>query len=582
MAFKRLVRFAVGDRVSFGDLLSETGSTYKVRKLTGDPFTKLQPTEEIVNVDKLNVPKYPPIFVKPADALAGPFETIDIHPDAREMLDYEGELTVVVGRDAKNISEEEALDYVLGYTAGNDLSARNFQIPEASGMQFGYSKSFDQFGPIGHTIVAASEIPDPQNLRLVTRVNGQVKQQTSTNDMIWSVQQIVSHLSRGMTLRKGTVIMTGTPAGVGFFNKDFLKAGDVVEVEIEGVASVKNEIRPASRRHLYASSPPEHQITSCIVTIIQKTETTSASRTFGRGNNAIWCSFSISGPSPTKVFQAGTCIIGPTQRKSRFNVRIAEGSIPDNSQGGTGVLHVTPPTTESGLEGPPAATLHPVSPSVSSPSTSNIATIRTPSNYELGRVGTATVSGGNDLNVSAGFDFPITYSQDTGVDLQVNEGLDLSGVPSVELESGWVSWLMGDKFDLDAVNSSLLQATAGEFLAVDRMPDENPVASDSFGAGPQATGAGLVPSGDAIREKWHTNCEQSTSGAISPDPANDRNQIDDTYRHELAMRLEQRVQTGILPSTTFLVSFAPFFLHGMTPSLWKSYKGIRRKKGIKD
>lgn len=110
-------------------------------------------------------------------------------------------------------------------------------------MQFGYSKSFDQFGSIGHTIVAASEIPDPQDLRLVNRVNGQVKQQTSTNDMIWSVQQTVSHLSRGMTLRKGTVIMTGTPAGVGYSNKEFLKAGDVVEVEIEGVASVKNEIR---------------------------------------------------------------------------------------------------------------------------------------------------------------------------------------------------------------------------------------------------------------------------------------------------------------------------------------------------
>ncbi|KAJ5443842.1 uncharacterized protein N7458_007714 [Penicillium daleae] len=231
MAFKRLVRFAVGDSISFGDLLSDNGSTYKVRPLTGDPFTKLQPTEEVVQVDK------------PADALAGPFDTIDVHPDAREMLDYEGELTVVVGRDAKNVSEDEALEYVLGYTAGNDLSARNFQVPEASGMQFGYSKSFDQFGPIGHTIVAASEIPDPQDLRLVTRVNGQVKQQTSTNDMIWSVQQIVSHLSRGMTLRKGTVIMTGTPAGVGFFNKEFLKAGDVVEVEIEGVASVKNEIR---------------------------------------------------------------------------------------------------------------------------------------------------------------------------------------------------------------------------------------------------------------------------------------------------------------------------------------------------
>ncbi|KAJ6054688.1 hypothetical protein N7444_003786 [Penicillium canescens] len=177
MVFKRLVRFAIGDRISFGDLLSVNGDTYKVRRLTGDPFTMLMTTEDIVQVDELLCPiDHTPfiIFVKPAHALAGPFDTIEIHPDAREMLDYEGELTVVVGRDAKNISENEALDYVLGYTAGNDLSARNFQLPEASGMQFGYSKSFDQFGPIGHTIVAASEIPDPQDLRLVTRVNGQI------------------------------------------------------------------------------------------------------------------------------------------------------------------------------------------------------------------------------------------------------------------------------------------------------------------------------------------------------------------------------------------------------------------------
>lgn len=159
------------------------------------------------------------------------------------MLDYEGELTVIVGRDAKNVSEENALDYVLGYTAGNDLSARNFQLPEASGGQFGYSKSFDKFAPIGHTIVAAQKIPDPQTLRLTTKVNGVVKQETSTGDMIWGVRQIISHLSRGTTLRKGTVIMTGTPSGVGYFRKEFLGHGDVVEVELEGVASVKNEIR---------------------------------------------------------------------------------------------------------------------------------------------------------------------------------------------------------------------------------------------------------------------------------------------------------------------------------------------------
>lgn len=248
-----------------------------------------------------------------------------------------------------------------------------------------------------------------------------------------------------------------------------------------------------------------------------------------------------------------------------------------DSQEGTGVLHAAPPPAESGLEGLPAATLHPVSPSTPSPSTSNIATIRTPSNGTIERVGLATVPVSNDTNVSSAFDFPISLPQDPGCDFQVNESLNLSDLPSVELDSGWISWLMDDKFDLDAVNSSLLQATTGDFFAVDRMPDENPLATDSFNAGPQAPDAGLVPSGDAIREKWHTYCGQGISGAILPTPANDRNQIDENYRHELAMRLEQRVQTGILPSTTFLVSFTSFFLHGLPPSFRMEYKRIRKE-----
>lgn len=189
------------------------------------------------------MPTYPPVFTKPADALAGPFEPIEIHPDAQSLLDYEGELTVVVGRDAKNVSEKSALDYVLGYTVGNDVSARNFQLPEASGGQFCYAKSFDKFAPIGHTIVSSDAIPDPQALNLITRVNGEVKQETSTCDMIWGVRQIISHLSRGTTLRKGTVIMTGTPSGVGFFRKEFLKNADIVEVELKGMAKVRNEMR---------------------------------------------------------------------------------------------------------------------------------------------------------------------------------------------------------------------------------------------------------------------------------------------------------------------------------------------------
>ncbi|KAB8207660.1 hypothetical protein BDV34DRAFT_211395 [Aspergillus parasiticus] len=194
MAFNRLVCFAIGDRLSFGDLLSLLCPIERtpIIIILGLNY------QSHVNEAKPNVPKYPPIFVKPADALAGPIDTMTFTPTRMKWR-----------------PDQDALDYVLGYTAGNDLSARNFKLPEASRMQFGYSKSFDQFGPIRYTIVATSEIPDAQDLRLVA--------------------PIISPLSRGMTLRKGTVIMTGTPAGVGFFTKQFLKAGDVVEVEIEGI-----------------------------------------------------------------------------------------------------------------------------------------------------------------------------------------------------------------------------------------------------------------------------------------------------------------------------------------------------------
>lgn len=159
------------------------------------------------------------------------------------MLDYEGELTVVIGRDAKNVSEEKALNYVLGYTAGNDVSARNFQTPDVSGGQFCYAKSFDKFAPIGPAIVSTSIIPDPAKLEYTTKVNGELRQKTKTSDLIWSVRQLIAHLSRGTTLRKGTLIMTGTPSGVGFFMnpKGFLKNGDVVEIEISQIGLIANK-----------------------------------------------------------------------------------------------------------------------------------------------------------------------------------------------------------------------------------------------------------------------------------------------------------------------------------------------------
>lgn len=148
-----------------------------------------------------------------------------------------------MARDAKNVSAVDALSYVLGYTNGNDVSARNFQIPTASGGQFCYAKSFDGFAPVGPAVVLADTVPDPQALKLCTKVNGQRRQETGTDDMIWSVAKLIEHLSRGTTLRKGTVIMTGTPGGVGCFMEPmaFVKHGDVVEVGIEGLGTLANK-----------------------------------------------------------------------------------------------------------------------------------------------------------------------------------------------------------------------------------------------------------------------------------------------------------------------------------------------------
>jgi len=194
---------------------------------------------------KLQIPSNPVIFTKPADALAGPLDAVSIHPDCQSQLDYEGELTIVIGKDAKNVSAADASSYILGYTVGNDVSARNFQLPASvSGGQFGYAKSFDKFAPIGPCIASTSTIADPMKLKLSTKVNGKIRQETGTDDMIWTVGQVVEHLSRGSTLRAGTCIMTGTPSGVGIFMepKGFLGDGDEVEVHVEGIGSLINKM----------------------------------------------------------------------------------------------------------------------------------------------------------------------------------------------------------------------------------------------------------------------------------------------------------------------------------------------------
>ncbi|KAF2016545.1 hypothetical protein BU24DRAFT_370444 [Aaosphaeria arxii CBS 175.79] len=275
--FERLIRFQAEDgQVRYGNLTKHTPTLEiqgsKVEVLEGDVQSGFKKTGAEATVSKLlaplprtnivmciglnyrhhaeeanlEIPKFPTVFTKPPDALAGPLDDIPIHPDCQSMLDYEGELTVVIGKDAKNVTAADAYDYILGYTVGNDVSARNFQLPASvSGGQFGYAKSFDKFAPIGPAIVSTSVIPDPQKLKYTTKVNGEVRQQTGTDDMIYSIRQIVEHLSRGTTLRAGTVIMTGTPSGVGLFMdpKGFVKDGDVVEIEVEGIGSLKNTMR---------------------------------------------------------------------------------------------------------------------------------------------------------------------------------------------------------------------------------------------------------------------------------------------------------------------------------------------------
>ncbi len=160
-----------------------------------------------------------------------------------EQVDYEAELAVVIGEACRDVPEPEALSHVLGYCCANDVSARWWQ-KEGAGGQFCRGKSFDTFCPLGPRLVLASEVGDPQALSIECRVNGEVRQRATTGDMIFPVAWLIAELSRGTTLAPGTVILTGTPSGVGFGRKPplFLKDGDVVEVEIEKIGVLRNGV----------------------------------------------------------------------------------------------------------------------------------------------------------------------------------------------------------------------------------------------------------------------------------------------------------------------------------------------------
>lgn len=188
------------------------------------------------------------MFMKNPASVCGDGDSIVIPPICDEhgpQVDYEGELALIVGRDCRDVPEQDALSVLAGYAAANDVTARWWQR-EGGGGQFCRGKGFDTFCPIG-AMVPVSAVRDPQSLRVVTRLNGTVMQDSSTSLMLHPVARIIAELSRGTTLLAGTVILTGTPAGVGFGRnpKVFMQAGDVVEVEIEGVGHVRNPVKHA-------------------------------------------------------------------------------------------------------------------------------------------------------------------------------------------------------------------------------------------------------------------------------------------------------------------------------------------------
>ena len=187
------------------------------------------------------VPEHPMWFHKTHTSLNGHLQPVIIPPGTSK-VDYEGELAVIIGKTCKFVSVEEALDYVAGYAVANDVSARDWQRRTT---QFTAGKMVDTFGPLGPALVTKDEIPDVQKLRIRTHLNGQLMQDGHTSDMIFSVAFGIADLSRICTLEVGDVIMTGTPEGVGFARKPpvFMKEGDVVSIEIEGLGTLTNPLK---------------------------------------------------------------------------------------------------------------------------------------------------------------------------------------------------------------------------------------------------------------------------------------------------------------------------------------------------
>ncbi|MGH7126991.1 MAG: fumarylacetoacetate hydrolase family protein [Planctomycetaceae bacterium] len=195
------------------------------------------------------VPAEPVVFSKFSQCVIGPEQPI-VLPSVARQVDYEAELVVVIGRAAKNVPEAAAMQHVAGYMNGHDVSARDWQIGRPGG-QWLLGKTPDTFAPTGPHLVTADEIPDPENLRIQLRLNGETMQDSRTREFIFGIGRLIAHVTQLVTLHPGDLIFTGTPPGVGMARKPpvFLKPGDTVEVEIEGLGVLQNPVvAPQARR----------------------------------------------------------------------------------------------------------------------------------------------------------------------------------------------------------------------------------------------------------------------------------------------------------------------------------------------
>ncbi|RMH00458.1 MAG: FAA hydrolase family protein [Chloroflexi bacterium] len=191
----------------------------------------------------VKIPEVPIVFTKATTAVTGPYSEIPFDSAVSTQIDWEVELGVIIGRRGKNITPDEAMNFIFGYTIINDISARDLQHQHK---QYFKGKSLDGACPMGPWIITADSLPNPHQLQLVSRVNGQIKQNSNTQYMIFNIPAILYHLSRGMTLLPGDIIATGTPSGVGFARQppEFLQPGDIIECEIEEIGIIRNQIGP--------------------------------------------------------------------------------------------------------------------------------------------------------------------------------------------------------------------------------------------------------------------------------------------------------------------------------------------------